>query len=303
MARISVSQPLASILRRAAATPVLLVGCLLWGCDSADPSDPDPDPKPSGLGTISYDLTAPSASFDLPEELIEISGITLLADGTVGAIQDELGKIYIIDPSNGAVLSSRSFGEDGDYEDIEWGGGKLYVLRADGDLFEIEDFAADSLNATVHETGLKRKNDPEGLTFIPSRNTLLIACKGDPGDGFDEDEVRNVFEFDLSSSQLGTDPVLTMNRDTIDAVVRGGGKFAPAAIALHPLEGNLYVVSSDLRALVVYTMEGELLAAHPLSKDEFEQPEGLLFFPNGDMLISSEGVDRAGKLVRFAYAP
>ena len=35
----------------------------------------------------------------------------------------------------------------------------------------------------------------------------------------------------------------------------------------------------------------------------FEQPEGLAFLPNGDVLVSSEGDDGPALIVRFAYLP
>ncbi len=284
----------------------LFAGLFMAACDSAGPNpdpDPDPDPDPTGIGPMPYDLSAPVDSFDLPEELLEISGITLLPDATIGAVQDEEGVIFVIDSSSGAVIAQHAFGEPDDYEDLETVGDAVYVLRADGDLFEVTGWGQDSLHAVELQTGLKSKNDTEGLAFLPDANRLLIACKGDPGDGYDKDEVRNVFAFDLTTQSLLPNPVLIMDRDTVDAVVKGGGKFAPAAIALHPIDDRLYVVSSDLRALAVYEQSGTLVAAHALPKALFEQPEGLLFLANGDMYISSEGVDGPGKLYRFTYAP
>ena len=289
-------------MRRASGAAWSLIALLalphVMGCDTSDPDRHEPEPI-DGIGSMPYRLDAPVATFTLPEDLLEISGITLLPDGSIGAVQDEVGTIYVISPTSGEVIATRSFGEAGDYEDIALAGERLFVLRADGDLIEISGWSGDSLAASTFESGLRPRNDPEGLTFSSEQNRLLIACKGHPGGDLDEDEVRTVYAYDLVTRTLIEEPVLTMMRDTVDAVVDGGGKFAPSAVDLNPLTEEVYVVSSDLRALVAYAPDGTIRAARRLPKDLFEQPEGLLFLPNGDMLISSEGVDGPGVIHRF----
>jgi uncharacterized protein YjiK len=70
---------------------------------------------------------------------------------------------------------------------------------------------------------------------------------------------------------------------------------------VHPVSGEVYLLSSVTKAVVVLGPDGGLRHVWPLPEDRFEQPEGLAFLPSGDLFIASEGVDGPGRLYRFAY--
>jgi len=242
----------------------------------------------------SYDFESPSASVDLPEALREISGVTVLPDGRLAAVQDEAGVLFILDAESGAVLSEQPFAGPGDYEDVAHAAGAVWVLEANGTLFEIPE----SGTAREHETPLKKKCDAEGLAFDSARSRLLIACKEDPGEGFDEDEHRAVYAFDLATGSLLEEPVFLLQRSELDS----DDNFKPSAIGVHPLTGEIYVMSSVRRAIAILAPDGRLARVVDLPAGRNAQPEGMAFLPDGTLFISNEGPDAPATLQRFAPA-
>ncbi|MBK9015547.1 MAG: hypothetical protein IPM82_16585 [Saprospiraceae bacterium] len=67
-----------------------------------------------------YHLDHPDLAFDMPNELKEISGISLTRDGQMlAAVNDcRKGIIFLLDKSNGTIKSRIEFGI-GDYEGLE----------------------------------------------------------------------------------------------------------------------------------------------------------------------------------------
>jgi uncharacterized protein YjiK len=111
------------------------------------------------------------------------------------------------------------------------------------------------------------------------------------------------------------DPVLLINTDSIASLFGIESNaladfvaplvdldgFKPSGLAVHPITGDLYVVSSVLKVIVVLDRSGRVRSASALDKKLLEQPEGLAFLPNGDLFVSSEGGKRKARLVRYNY--
>jgi len=77
--------------------------------------------------------------WDMPSALIEISGITYMEENRFATVQDELGKIFIYNTQKDAVEKEITFGADGDYEGLAMVNNTIWVLRANGMLFEVSD--------------------------------------------------------------------------------------------------------------------------------------------------------------------
>jgi len=71
----------------------------------------------------------------------------------------------------------------------------------------------------------------------------------------------------------------------------------PSALAIHPKTGNIVIISSKRNLLLSYSLEGTLVDSWDFSDLKLEQPEGLAFLPNGDMVMSSEGNKKPATLV------
>ena len=254
---------------------------------------------PGQTDSSSFDFDRPSLSFVLPEELAEISGLGVLPDGRLATVQDEGGTLYVLNRETGTVEARLPFGEPGDYEGVEWIGDKGFVLLSDGTIIELSGSLEDLSVTATHETALKRKNDPEGLGFDAERGRLLIACKEDPGSGLDKDDERAIYAFDPESGELDEEPAYTINLKEVEDEVSEVANFKPSAIAVHPSSGELYVLSASDRAIVVLNADGTLKLVRELSREIFEQPEGLAFLSDGTLYISSEGQDGPGMLYEF----
>jgi len=248
-----------------------------------------------------YNLNSPEVSFALPKELHEISGLTALPDGRLGAIQDEAGTLFILNGQTGSIEETYSFGKDADYEGIEYVEGRIFILQSNGRLFEVTGWEDSDIQTRTHETGLKGKNDTEGLGFDPSTGRLLIACKEDPGSDLDNN-IKAIYAYDIERSELSSDPVLQIDEDEVKQQLGDDGKmnFKPSAVAVHPLSADVYVLSSNDKALTVLDSDGRIARVLHLDGDMFEQPEGITFLPDGTLFISNEGGNGSAMLYQFA---
>ncbi|HIG73827.1 MAG TPA: hypothetical protein EYQ24_04400 [Bacteroidetes bacterium] len=270
----------------------LLLALPLAACHADDASrsaaaQPDTTTRP---GSVPYDLANPDGRFRLAPRLREISGLTWLSSGRLGAVQDEDGDLFELDPSSGEVVRESRFHGDGDYEGLAQVGDTVWVVESDGDLYPFDG----RTEADKIDTGLKRSNDVEGLAYDAVHHRLLLALKGDPGNGLRR--VRAIYAYDLTTGERSDEPAFTLDRDQLDP---GGAPFKPSGLAFHPATGELYVLSAVRRALIVLSPEGELRAAVALPARLYPQAEGIAFAPDGTLFISSEGDGTAGTLLRF----
>lgn len=253
-----------------------------------------------------YDWQQPTATYSLPKELQEISGIALLSGQRLGCIEDQTGTIYIYNLTSKSVESTLKFGKKGDYEDLARLPNAWLVLRSDGTLFRYNDDGT----TTSHATGLTAANNPEGLAYDASSKTLLVACKGAAGVG-QPDQKRAIYRLDAKTYQAQTKPAFVLDVAGIIALDRRQNpgsainRFAPSAVAVHPLTRHIFVLAASGNALVELDAQGTPLALQKLPRKLFPQPEGLAFAPNGDLYISSEVGDngKAGTIQFFRASP
>ena len=247
---------------------------------------------PAATLPVPYRLASPTGVVELGDELREISGLTVLPNGLLGVVQDEAGVLYHLDPATGAVRSREAFQARGDFEGVEAVGRDVWVLQSNGDLTRLRP-AGSSVDAVTFETNLAARNDAEGLAYDAGRNRLLIACKENPGNGLRN--VRAVYAFDVRTNRLDPTPVFTLDRTRLDAEE----PFKPSAIAVRPGSGDVYVLSSVRKALVVLAPDGTVRAVVALPEALYPQPEGIAFAADGTLYISNEGPDGPATLLRF----
>ncbi|MDT0631280.1 SdiA-regulated domain-containing protein [Rubrivirga litoralis] len=272
---------------------LLLAAVFLAACDRPAPP-PAAGGAASATAAVPYRLAEPDLALTLPAELREVSGLTLLPTGRVGAVQDEDGLIYEVDPGSGAVLTRERFHGAGDFEGVELTTDAIWTLKSNGDLFRVRQTDDGRVEADLFETPLASRNDAEGLGYDLAQNRLLIACKEDPG--LDLRGVRAVYAFDLATLALSERPVFTLDRARVD----GDDAFKPSALAVHPATGQVYVLSSVRKALAVVEPDGTLSAVVELPPALYPQPEGIAFAADGTLFISNEGPVGSGTLLRFA---
>jgi uncharacterized protein YjiK len=256
--------------------------------------------------SIPYRLQNPSLTINLVStELKEISGLSPAdSPGVYVAIADERGEVFFVDGNGGGAVFQRVlFREKGDFEGVEMVDKSIWAAKSNGDLFEITNWKKTPPQVSEYKTSLKKTNDVEGLAYDPWRKALLLACKENP----DSLYPRHIFVFNLKSKTLDDAPAYTINPEEINRLVpyldtEKHDYFSPSGIAVHPLSGDIYVISTALKRLVVLDYKsGKLKFAQRLDKKILPQPEGISFDTAGNLLLSSEGKQGEGLLLKFDF--
>jgi len=256
--------------------------------------------------SLPYDLLNPSLTINLVNTALkEISGLSPTdTPGVYLAIADERGEFFFIDGKGGGVVHQQVlFREKGDFEGIEMVGKSVWAVKSNGDLFEITHWKKNDLKVAEYKTALKKHNDVEGLAYDPWRKSLLLACKENP----DSLYPRGIFVFNLNSKTLEETPAYTINPEDVNQLVpysetEKQDYFSPSGLAVHPLTGDLYLISTALKRLVVLDYKtGKVKFAKRLDKKILPQPEGISFDKAGNLMLSSEGKSGEGLLLKFDF--
>jgi uncharacterized protein YjiK len=253
---------------------------------------------------LPYDLQNPSRTIKLAsEELKEISGFGATdTPGVFLAIADERGEVFFVDGINdGAIRSRFLFRDKGDFEGVEMVGNTIWTVKSDGKLFEIANWNSPNPTVTEHNNPLKKSDDIEGLAYDAEKNVLLLASKGDP----DSSYARKVYAFDPINHTLNITPVFSVDPKEVNTLVEYGDSekhdyFSPSGIAVHPKTGDVYLISTALKRLVVLDKKsGKITDAVGLDKKIMPQPEGISFDKEGNLYLTSEGKGDAGLILKF----
>ena len=161
------------------------------------------------------------------------------------------------------------------------------MLRSDGEIFKTQ-----KGRVSEHFKFKNNKNfDFEGLCADTLNNRLLVACKTH-GDKKKRDHIY-IYSFSLDSQKYNKKRAFKIAKKEVDK------NFKPSGIAIHP-NGNIYVLSSYSKSLLILDAEGEIMNHFYLDSQVFYQPEGITFKPNGDLFISNEKNTEIPTLVLFS---
>ena len=241
---------------------------------------------------LPYDFENPSEKFIMPNNLKEISGLSYYKGNQLACVNDEEGKVFMYDFVKKEVVNEIPFGKNGDYEGIEVVGDEVFVLKSNGKLksfkiglaFERE---IDCSSPDVIEY--------EGLSYNPKSKNLLLAAKERVKD---KDDKKMIYAYDFDRKTLFKHIAIPQDQVRDEA---NGKKFKPSGIAVSPTSGQLFIISSDGKKLLVLAEDGRKEALYSLNPDTFVQPEGICFSPNGDLFISSEGKGGDGYILKFSF--
>lgn len=250
-------------------------------------------PKKKGEAyTFNYSLEKPTLKMEMPKNLKEISGLSFYKENQLACVNDEKGSVFIYDLQLQKVVETIDIGKNGDYEGIEVVDEEIFIMKSNGKIkgFRISDGSERKIDCSDKDV-----KEYEGLSYHPQTRSLLLVTKEKDKDKNDK---KTIYAYSLATEKF--DKYLTIDED----IVRGSdGKktFAPSGIAVHPITGELFVISSQGKKLLVLSPEGEKNTLIELNAETFVQPEGICFTPNGDLYISSEGTDANGYILKFDY--
>jgi len=226
----------------------------------------------------------------LPVELNEISGLVFLKDNHILTHNDEEGIIYKIKLQSGKVVNKFILGDKvirKDFEGIAIVEDTLFLVTSKGVLYKYPGLATENFTEfEKFKTGLKAENNVEGLCYDEDTKSLLLACKDKPGEGYKG--YKAVYSFNLEKMMLETKPRFLIStkklKDKFDIK-----EFSPSGIVKHPVSGNFYIISANIRAIIEVSPDGKILAAVKLNKKYHKQPEGISMLPDGSLIIADEG--------------
>lgn len=233
----------------------------------------------------------------LDKELLEISGMYYLPDTRIAAINDEDGKIFLINSSTGDFTVTK-FGRKRDYEDVVVIDSFYYVLESNGNIHRVPVAMANT--EEEFEFPREKKIEFESLYYDPHLKQLVLVSK-------EQRETKKgiiTYTFSPDSLQFSDDILYEIRRKEIHEHLKdNNAEFKPSAAAIHPVLNKLFLLASIGKAMLQCSLDGKIENAWQLNPVQFPQPEGLTFAPNGDMFISNEGADGKATILKFPYSP
>ncbi|MAZ26170.1 MAG: hypothetical protein CL868_03705 [Cytophagaceae bacterium] len=238
-------------------------------------------------GEENYEVTQ---TWEMPDELAEISGIAWIGSNKIAAIQDEDAIIYIYDLDSRQVIKKIPFGDHGDFEAIAVRGEDAYVMESDGKLFEILNYQSEDRQINTYDTPLTGKNNIESLALDRGKENLLIIPKDK--DTKDEDH-KAIYYFSIDEKEFKAKPYVNIDLKSKKLEEFEKKKsyktLRPSEIAVHPGTGEVYLLEGVDPKLLILDLEGKIEKIYTFDDDVFPQPEGMTFTPMGDLFISNEG--------------
>lgn len=277
---------------------LLLLSLITFSCNQKS-GEKKKEPYTSNV-MFPYQLQQYTQKYKLPSDLVEVSGIAVLGENELVCVQDEKGVIFTYNLVEEKVVDKYKFAKNGDFEDIEVVGSTIYVLRSDGVIFQVSDFGGGNQVKEL-DNPLNEKNDTEGLGYRSESNSLWIACKARSGIGKHVVGFRAIYSYSIDNQKLSEKPIATIDLEHLEELADARLPFEPSGIAIHPITGDTYIISSVGKALVVLDSQGEIKHLQSLNHKGFKQPEGICFTKNGDLFISNEGRGGKGNILKFNY--
>lgn len=251
-----------------------------------------------GKDSFPYDLEAPKDVFVMPSYLEEISGLTYFAPNQLAALNDEHGRVYVYDIQDRKIVQRIRFEGNGDFEALELVGKDMYAIKSNGKMFRFN-IDVEGVVETINSP-FSYDNNIEGLGYDKKSNNLLLALK-ESGD-IEGVKVKGkaVYGYNLDTKAFSKTPLFVLKDSDLERVLSAKStKLRPSGIAVHPITGDIYMVASVGRALVVFDNTGKPKNLTLLKRSLFPQPEGITFTPNGDLFIANEVDGDGGTILRF----
>jgi len=269
----------------------LLYAFLVFSCKEKAKKEPDKNTGTQILaGPQDYNIQSPDATWELPSALKEISGMNLFNDSLMLCQEDENGKLYLYNLSSKEIEKTILFSNPQDYEDLAMVGADVYLVQSNGNIVQVTNYLQTPV-LRKYKTALSSKNDTEGLCYDRVSNSLLIACKDDQSISESSKQPKAIYTFKVEEKVLSDKPLIVFKEKD----------FKPSALAVHPVTGNIFVLSASKRKLLEVNRQGTVMQRYELNGDLFKQPEGLTFSANADLYISNEGGLGKANILLFHY--
>lgn len=272
-----------------------VIGMLaLCACDQPPASVDEP-------GSL-FAMSASSRS-RLPNQLREVSGLALSPDGRLFGHDDETATVSEIDAANGQSRTTFALGEPvetGDFEGLAiTPSGDFWLVTSRGRVYRFRE-GENGRHVTFerYDTGLREVCEIEGLAYLASEESLILACKTNYAR-----DMRNTIA--LYSWRVAADgdaaPWRTIPESAV-AIAARVGSFRPSSVEIDPASGRILLLSARDGAFAEFAADGALIAARRLASNHI-QSEGMTVAADGALLIADEGAGGHALISRYDRAP
>jgi uncharacterized protein YjiK len=242
------------------------------------------------------------AKWLMPEALKEISGLALKSDGTLLAHDDNVGRIFVIDPKTGVLLKEFSLGKDvkGDFEGITTAGSDIYLLQSKGKIYQFREGAnGATVPYNVSDTQLGHECEFEGIVYEPDSAWLVMPCKNASGKKMKDQLV--IYRWRLEGPDSTRLSVMTIPHSFLG--VAGKSKdFRPSDITIDPATRNYVMISSRDNALVEITPGGQVVRAVKIP-GVHNQAEGVAITKDNVLIVSDEQNKAPAAITLYRWRP
>jgi uncharacterized protein YjiK len=245
--------------------------------------------------------SAPAQRWRLPDQLREISGMATAPGGRLFAHDDERAVIYELDVARGAIVKSFALGDAalrGDFEGLAiTPDGAFWMTTSAGLLYRFAE-GANGAHVTFEtfDSGLGEICEVEGLAYLPSEESLILACKQNQARRM-RDQV-SLYRWPMSGAAQAW-------RELPEADLTGPAgveRFSPSAIEFDARSGRVLLLSARDGALAELGADGAVLASRALG-GAHAQPEGVAVLADGSLVISDEASGGHPQLSRYSRVP
>lgn len=245
-----------------------------------------------------YDFEAPDEIYVLPDYLEEVSALTYYQPNQLAMLNDEHGRMYVYDVSKREIVHRVRFHGDGDFEGIEKIGEDIFAIESTGKMHRF----STKLEGVIEkiDTPFEKKNNVEGLGYDHVNNRLLVGLKGSGDVKKIDVKGKAIYSYNLATKAFEKLPAYVILNKDLERVVGDDFRFSPSAVAVHPITGEVYILSAVESAIIIFSNDGEPKNLTRLRDSIFPQPEGIAFTPNGDLYISNEIDGDGGTILKFS---
>ncbi len=256
-------------------------------------------------GLLDYDFSGANATrWKLPEDLDEISGLALTADGRLLAHNDEQGIVFELDPWQKAVVKRFELSDLGgavrdDFEGIAVSEERIYLVTSAGRIYEFPEGAdGEVVLYNTYGTGIGLESEIEGLAYDPIARHLLLLCKNPRSE-----EIRGtlpVYRWSVDTKTVVEERTVIRTAEIADRL--GTRNFQPTGIEVHAGSGHYFLIAARQKAIAEVTAEGEVVAVTKLPDNWHRQAEGITITLDHTLVVADEGAGKRARLTLYPVA-
>jgi uncharacterized protein YjiK len=245
---------------------------------------------------------APVAEWYMPSELKQISGLALTRDGRLLTHDDNVGRIFVIDPKSGVLLNEFTVGTgiQGDFESIAVARDEVFLLNSNGILYRFREGSQSAgVPFTFVDLRLGHECEFESMAYEADSAWLVMPCKKTTSKKTKDDLV--IYRWRLQGPDSTRLTMMTVPLAEITS--RTGWKgFHPSDMTIDPETGDYVIISSHEKGLVEMTPTGVVERAEPLPGDH-GQPEGVAITNDRILIISDEATKKPASITLYRWRP